>query len=177
MRLITQQHALRGAPGWRAAAARSPVHHRPRAVLASAGRNGSSEGKHHIVQPTILRASHPGRTSHPPLPPPPPAAETSFNMLEAFFVGRALAEVVNERLGAAVGDALAEAGKLDAELRRALRCGGGGRQLFCFPFSGAASASGQLATLLLRHLSLRVAMSIMPAGRSRTRWRSARSAR
>ena len=42
-------------------------------------------------------------------------------MLEAFFVGRALAEVLNERLGAALGDALAEFGKFDAETRQAIR--------------------------------------------------------
>lgn len=49
------------------------------------------------------------------------AAQDSFNVLEAFFVGRALAEVLNERLGAAAADALAEFGKLDAELRRGLQ--------------------------------------------------------
>lgn len=42
-------------------------------------------------------------------------------MLDAFFLGRALAEVLNERLGAALGDALANFGKADAELRQALR--------------------------------------------------------
>lgn len=42
-------------------------------------------------------------------------------MLEAFFVGRALAEVLNERAGAALGDALAEFGRWDAETRQAIR--------------------------------------------------------
>jgi len=42
-------------------------------------------------------------------------------MLEAFFIGRALAETVNERLGSVVGDAVAEIGKLDAELRRSVQ--------------------------------------------------------
>ena len=42
-------------------------------------------------------------------------------MLNAFFIGRALAETVNERLGSAVGDVLAEIGKIDAELRRSLQ--------------------------------------------------------
>lgn len=45
-------------------------------------------------------------------------------MLEAFFIGRALAETVNERLGAALGDALAEFGKWDAETRQAIRWAG-----------------------------------------------------
>ena len=36
-------------------------------------------------------------------------------------MGRALAEVLNERLGAALGDALAEFGKADAELRQGIR--------------------------------------------------------
>ena len=65
----------------------------------------------------------------PPLPPPtclaplPGPAERveSRNVLDAFFLGRALAEVLNERLGAALGDALATFGKADAELRQALR--------------------------------------------------------
>ena len=39
-------------------------------------------------------------------------------MLNAFFIGRALAETVNERLGSAVGDIVAEVGKLEAEIRR-----------------------------------------------------------
>ncbi|PRW59941.1 thylakoid lumen sll1769 [Chlorella sorokiniana] len=42
-------------------------------------------------------------------------------MLQAFFVGRALAEVLNERLGAALGDALADFGKWDAETRQTIR--------------------------------------------------------
>ncbi len=43
-------------------------------------------------------------------------------MLEAFFIGRALAETLNERLGSAVGDALADFGKFDAETRQRIRC-------------------------------------------------------
>jgi hypothetical protein len=43
-------------------------------------------------------------------------------MLEAFFIGRALAETVNERAGAALGDALANFGTFDAEFRQAIRC-------------------------------------------------------
>lgn len=49
------------------------------------------------------------------------AQQESRGMLEAFFVGRALAEVLNERLGAALGDALAEFGKWDAETRQSIR--------------------------------------------------------
>ena len=50
------------------------------------------------------------------------ASPASRNLLEAFFIGRAFGEVVNERLGAAAGDALADLGRLDAETRRSLRC-------------------------------------------------------
>ena len=50
-----------------------------------------------------------------------------MGLLEAFFVGRALAETVNERLGGALADALAEFGRRDAELRQAARCGGRSR--------------------------------------------------
>lgn len=42
-------------------------------------------------------------------------------MLEAFFIGRALAETVNERLGSVVGDAVAEIGRIEAELRRSIQ--------------------------------------------------------
>ena len=42
-------------------------------------------------------------------------------MLEAFFIGRALAETLNERAGSALGDALANFGTLDAEFRQGLR--------------------------------------------------------
>ncbi|WP_066381343.1 MULTISPECIES: DUF6825 family protein [unclassified Anabaena] len=42
-------------------------------------------------------------------------------LLQAFFVGRALAEVVNERLEVALTDALSEIGKFDAEAREQLR--------------------------------------------------------
>lgn len=42
-------------------------------------------------------------------------------LLQAFFVGRAVAEVINERLEVAVTDALSEIGKFDAEAREQLR--------------------------------------------------------
>ncbi len=42
-------------------------------------------------------------------------------LLQAFFVGRAVAEVVNERLEVALTDALSELGKFDAEAREQLR--------------------------------------------------------
>ena len=47
------------------------------------------------------------------------SARESLNLLEAFFVGRAFAEVVNERLGEWAADVFAELGKLEAEIRRA----------------------------------------------------------
>jgi polyhydroxyalkanoate synthesis regulator phasin len=42
-------------------------------------------------------------------------------LVQAFFVGRALAEVVNERLEVVLTDALSEIGKFDAEAREQLR--------------------------------------------------------
>ncbi|BAY77527.1 Thylakoid lumen protein [Nostoc sp. DSM 114161] len=42
-------------------------------------------------------------------------------LVQAFFVGRAVAEVVNERLEVALTDALSELGKFDAEAREQLR--------------------------------------------------------
>jgi uncharacterized small protein (DUF1192 family) len=42
-------------------------------------------------------------------------------VIEAFFFGRALAEVVNERLQESVTNALSELGKFDAEQREKLR--------------------------------------------------------
>jgi len=45
----------------------------------------------------------------------------SNQLLQAFFVGRALAEVLNERLEASLTDALSELGKFDAEAREQIR--------------------------------------------------------
>jgi phosphoribosylaminoimidazole (AIR) synthetase len=45
----------------------------------------------------------------------------SSPLLQAFFVGRAIAEVFYERAEASVSDALSELGKLDAELRENTR--------------------------------------------------------
>lgn len=45
----------------------------------------------------------------------------NFNLLQTFFVGRALAEVLNERLGNAAADILAEIGKAEAEFRKSMR--------------------------------------------------------
>ncbi|RAM50794.1 MAG: hypothetical protein C6Y22_14900 [Hapalosiphonaceae cyanobacterium JJU2] len=42
-------------------------------------------------------------------------------LVQAFFVGRAVAEVITERLENSFTDALSEVGKLDAELREHLR--------------------------------------------------------
>ncbi|MBD2448635.1 hypothetical protein H6G76_16030 [Nostoc sp. FACHB-152] len=42
-------------------------------------------------------------------------------LLQAFFVGRAVAEVINERLEVALTDALSEVGKFDAEAREQMR--------------------------------------------------------
>jgi polyhydroxyalkanoate synthesis regulator phasin len=42
-------------------------------------------------------------------------------LLQAFFVGRAVAEVVNERLEVAITDALSDLGKFDAEAREQMR--------------------------------------------------------
>ncbi|NDJ24864.1 hypothetical protein GS682_25115 [Nostoc sp. B(2019)] len=41
--------------------------------------------------------------------------------VQAFFVGRAVAEVINERLEVALTDALSDLGKFDAEAREQLR--------------------------------------------------------
>lgn len=46
----------------------------------------------------------------------------SSPILEAFFFGRAVAEVLTERLEATLTDALSELGKFDAEAREHLRC-------------------------------------------------------
>jgi len=42
-------------------------------------------------------------------------------LVQAFFVGRAAAEVINERMEGAFTDALSELGKLDAELKEHMR--------------------------------------------------------
>lgn len=45
----------------------------------------------------------------------------SNQLLQAFFVGRAVAEILSEKLEFAVTDSLSELGKLDAEAREQLR--------------------------------------------------------
>ncbi|MDB9445191.1 DUF6825 family protein [Anabaena sp. CS-542/02] len=42
-------------------------------------------------------------------------------LVQAFFVGRAVAEVINERLEVAITDALSDLGKFDAEAREQMR--------------------------------------------------------
>lgn len=42
-------------------------------------------------------------------------------LVQAFFVGRAVAEILSERLEHSVTDALSQLGKLDAELREQMR--------------------------------------------------------
>ncbi len=42
-------------------------------------------------------------------------------LVQAFFVGRAVAEVINERMESAFTDALSELGKFDAELKEHMR--------------------------------------------------------
>lgn len=42
------------------------------------------------------------------------------NLVQAFFVGRAIAEVINERLEVTLTDALSELGKFDAEMKEQL---------------------------------------------------------
>ena len=44
-------------------------------------------------------------------------------MLDAFYVGRAAAQTISERLGAVLGDVLSEVVKFNAEQQRAIRCG------------------------------------------------------
>ncbi|MDB9455104.1 MAG: DUF6825 family protein [Dolichospermum sp.] len=45
----------------------------------------------------------------------------SNTLVQAFFVGRAVAEVINERVEVALTDALSELGKFDAEAKEQLR--------------------------------------------------------
>jgi hypothetical protein len=51
----------------------------------------------------------------------PDASRRRTQVLDAFFVGRALADVVNEKLGTALGEVLSEVAKVDAERRRELK--------------------------------------------------------
>ncbi|KAL4458677.1 hypothetical protein ABPG75_013542 [Micractinium tetrahymenae] len=80
------------------------------------------------------------------------AQQESRGMLEAFFIGRALAEVVNERLGAALGDALADFGKWDAETRQAMRelreevLSRAQREMMAAAGAGDAGAAGSTAS-------------------------------
>ena len=44
-------------------------------------------------------------------------------MLDAFYMGRAVAQTLSERLGAVLGDVLSEVVKISAEQQRAIKCG------------------------------------------------------
>eukprot|EP00884_Botryococcus_braunii_P018322 jgi/Botrbrau1/5173/Bobra.0172s0044.1 len=48
-------------------------------------------------------------------------AGSARSVLDAFFLGRAFAEVLNERFGALVEDFLSDVGKREAEIRQSLR--------------------------------------------------------
>ncbi len=49
-------------------------------------------------------------------------AGPNSSLLDAFYYGKAFAETLNEKLGTALDDVLANIGKQDAERREALRC-------------------------------------------------------
>ena len=52
-----------------------------------------------------------------------PAVAGSGNAAaDAFYFGKAFVQTLSERLGTALGEALSEAGRHDAELRQAMRC-------------------------------------------------------
>ena len=57
------------------------------------------------------------------IPPSPVAAPDpqSRQVLDAFFLGKALVEVVTERLGSVVGEVLSEVGRLQAEQQQQIR--------------------------------------------------------
>lgn len=48
------------------------------------------------------------------------AGAESFDLLNSFFYGKALAEVLNERMGNVAADMLAELGTFEAEIRKTL---------------------------------------------------------
>ena len=49
------------------------------------------------------------------------AADESREVLDAFYLGRAVAQTVSERLGAVLGDVLSEVVKISAEQQRAIK--------------------------------------------------------
>ncbi|KAK6780391.1 hypothetical protein RDI58_022575 [Solanum bulbocastanum] len=51
-------------------------------------------------------------------PPPPPGENESKNILDAFFLGKALAEAVTERIESTVGEFLSTVGRLQAEQQK-----------------------------------------------------------
>ncbi|GLJ21343.1 hypothetical protein SUGI_0392500 [Cryptomeria japonica] len=52
---------------------------------------------------------------------PPPGNSSSKAVLDAFFIGKAFSEALNERIGAAVGEFLSEVGRLQAEQQKQTR--------------------------------------------------------
>ena len=67
-----------------------------------------------------------------------------MEILGSFFVGKAFAEVLNERLGNAAADALAEFGKMEADIRKEMRYVGS--------FVKCDSMVGNLQRITIRYL-------------------------
>lgn len=97
--------------------------------------------------------------------------ETSRSILEAFYYGRAFAETLNAKVGAALEDVLSDISKQSAESTQAVRC-------FCQPFSRLqracmrsksvnVSAAGPCRLLLAYVISSIswLAQNLLPCGR------------
>ncbi|XP_047308675.1 uncharacterized protein At4g13200, chloroplastic [Impatiens glandulifera] len=86
----------------------------------SKSKSWTSSLKHRHLRQTDLRFNNKLsiRCNCSPGTPTPPGEDESKNILDAFFLGKALAEALNERIESSVGEFLSTIGRLQAEQQK-----------------------------------------------------------
>ncbi|GAQ77962.1 hypothetical protein KFL_000060270 [Klebsormidium nitens] len=82
------------------------------APLKSVHSRNHKQQAHAVARPVVATSSGGGRRD---------GDQTSKQVLDAFFLGRALAETINERLGTALGELISEVSRVQAEQREFIR--------------------------------------------------------
>ena len=115
--MLTQNTPLAIRPSVSTAfACRSKVRHQRQSTVLRA-RFDTNKGDHAVPMRLLESSRERTRVATPHKRSATTGSDRS--VLEAFFLGRAFAETVNDRLGAALGDLLSEIAKADAERRQA----------------------------------------------------------
>jgi len=82
------------------------------APLKSVHSRSHKQQAHAVARPVVAKSSGGGGRD---------GDQTSKQVLDAFFLGRALAETINERLGSALGELISEVSRVQAEQREFVR--------------------------------------------------------